>query len=356
MPRLVHRLPAYKLHRASGKARVRHQNREIFLPGKFGSKESREAYGRFLAEMSSQPDSTLVAEAPAPDLLSISELILRYLEHAARYYKKDGRPTGEHRSIMYAVRPLEAMFGLTLARDCGPKSLKLVRAEMVRLGWSRRHINRSVSRIKRMFSWASEEEIVPGEVALNLKTVAGLKMGRSEARERPPVGPVPDEHIEATLPFLSPCVRDLVILMRLSAMRPCEALSLTVEVIEQSDPGCWCYCIAHHKTSHYERERVVYLGPKCQVILLPRIMAAGTGRLFGISYRGAHNALARACLKAGVPRFGLNQLRHSRATEIRQKFGLEAAQVALGHSNAKTTEIYACRDMNKARDVARRIG
>lgn len=51
-----------------------------------------------------------------------------------------------------------------------------------------------------------------------------------------------------------------------------------------------------------------------------------------------------------------NQLRHSAATEIRRQFGLEAAQVALGHSSADVTQVYAERDWALAAAVARRIG
>ena len=47
-----------------------------------------------------------------------------------------------------------------------------------------------------------------------------------------------------------------------------------------------------------------------------------------------------------------NQLRHAAATEIRRAFGLEAAQVILGHSRADVTQIYAERDLQKASDIA----
>ena len=50
------------------------------------------------------------------------------------------------------------------------------------------------------------------------------------------------------------------------------------------------------------------------------------------------------------------QLRHTAATEIRARFGLEAAQVVLGHARADTTEIYAERDLAKARGVMAEIG
>ncbi|TWU27622.1 tyrosine-type recombinase/integrase [Bythopirellula polymerisocia] len=51
-----------------------------------------------------------------------------------------------------------------------------------------------------------------------------------------------------------------------------------------------------------------------------------------------------------------NQLRHAAATEIRREFGLEAAQVVLGHSSANVTQVYAERDFAKALEYARRRG
>jgi len=51
-----------------------------------------------------------------------------------------------------------------------------------------------------------------------------------------------------------------------------------------------------------------------------------------------------------------NQLRHSFATRIRKKFGLESAQILLGHAQADITQVYAERDETKAIEVARKIG
>jgi hypothetical protein len=89
--------------------------------------------------------------------------------------------------------------------------------------------------------------------------------------------------------------------------------------------------------------------------------------------KDAYNwAIRRACDKAdliahaanpGVPaetrivsRWHPNQLRHSAGTEIRQRFGLEAAQVVLGHSRADVTQIYAERDLTLAAKVAAAVG
>jgi integrase len=51
-----------------------------------------------------------------------------------------------------------------------------------------------------------------------------------------------------------------------------------------------------------------------------------------------------------------NQLRHSAATAVRATFGVEAAQVVLGHSRADVTQVYAERDLTKAAEVMRQIG
>jgi integrase len=51
-----------------------------------------------------------------------------------------------------------------------------------------------------------------------------------------------------------------------------------------------------------------------------------------------------------------NRLRHSAATIIRQRFGLEAAQVALGHASANVTQVYAERDNGLAAKVMAEVG
>jgi integrase len=51
-----------------------------------------------------------------------------------------------------------------------------------------------------------------------------------------------------------------------------------------------------------------------------------------------------------------NQLRHTVGTEVRKKYGIEGAQVVLGHSKAAVTEIYAERDLDKAAAIMAEVG
>ena len=99
------------------------------------------------------------------------------------------------------------------------------------------------------------------------------------------------------------------------------------------------------------------IGTRAQEILLPRILKAGPdGRLFPISRAHLRGAVHRGCQRAKVPNWHPNQIRHTVATEVRSKYGLEAAQVLLGHTRADVTQTYAERDMRQAADIARKIG
>jgi len=76
------------------------------------------------------------------------------------------------------------------------------------------------------------------------------------------------------------------------------------------------------------------------------------------SYRRAIQYGIERALRVGtaVATWHPHQLRHSKATEIRRQFGLEAAQVALGHASAEVTQVYAERNLHLAIDIARSCG
>jgi hypothetical protein len=104
--------------------------------------------------------------------------------------------------------------------------------------------------------------------------------------------------VDATLPHIPDVFADLIRIMRLSGMRPGEALFVSVEQFDRSDPECWIYRPGTHMTEHRGRTRAVFLGPKCQAILSPWILKAGAGRIFPLTASGFHTAINRACDRA----------------------------------------------------------
>ncbi|MDA0919238.1 MAG: recombinase XerD, partial [Planctomycetota bacterium] len=196
-------VPSYRLHKASGQARTIVNGRHIYL-GKYGSPESRQQYARLLAE------AALPAGAPAPldhsdpQRLLVSELLVAYLKFAETYYSDEGQPTKEFQSMVDAVGPLNQLYGDTQADEFGPLKLKAVREHLVKQGLCRTETNKRIGRLKRVFKWAVSEELISPSVHEALRTVTGLKFGRTSARESEPVKPVEGGTVELTLPYVAP--------------------------------------------------------------------------------------------------------------------------------------------------------
>ena len=51
-----------------------------------------------------------------------------------------------------------------------------------------------------------------------------------------------------------------------------------------------------------------------------------------------------------------HQLRHNAATRLRKEFGLDVAQVVLGHATLEVIQVYAERDVEAAQKVMRKVG
>ena len=68
-------------------------------------------------------------------------------------------------------------------------------------------------------------------------------------------------------------------------------------------------------------------------------------------------AIERACIKADVPTWTPNQLRHNAARTVHHKYGVDVAGAVLGHALGSTiTSVYSEKHMAAARQAAREIG
>jgi integrase len=149
--------------------------------------------------------------------------------------------------------------------------LRAVRNKMIDIGWTRQTINKNIDRIRRMYRWGVEEELVPETLYRALKAVAALSKGHYNVREAPPVKAVGDQLVESTLPHLPGTVADMVRVQRLAGMRPGEICSMRPCDVDRS-VNPWRYVPESHKCEHHDQERVIFLGPKAQQILLPYLL------------------------------------------------------------------------------------
>jgi integrase len=359
MPKLLCRLPKYRKHRPSGQAVVTLDGRDHYL-GPHGTAASRREYDRLVGEW--QINGRRLP-SDGTDGLTITELAAAYWRFAQDYYVKRGRPTDEQDGIKVALKFLRQSYRDTRAADFGPLSLENVRAKLVDAGHSRGYVNQNVRRICRMFKWGVSKELVPVAVHQALATVVGLRSGKTIAPDHPPVAPVDEATIQATLPHLPQAVADMVRFQRLTGCRPHEVCDLRPCDVDRTG-DVWLYVPESHKMEHKGRERVILIGPQAQAVLAPYLLREADGYCFRPAYgksakylpNSYHGAIERACDRAGLQRWTPNRLRHSAATAIRARFGLEAAQVCLGHAQADVTQVYAARDLAKAAAIMREVG
>jgi integrase len=248
---------------------VRLNGRDRYL-GKYGSCEADEAYNRLVAEWLAGGRRLPGANAD----LTVNELALAYWRHAEAYYGfAAGR--GSPHNLRDALRVLKDLYGHTPASEFGPLALKACRAEMVKKDWSRTYVNAQVDRVRRMFRWAASEQLLPVAAYQALRTVEGLRQGRTDARESKPVKPVSAEHVEATLPHMPATVRAMVRLQLLTGCRPDEVCRLRPLDLDMSNPSCWVYrpgsdqSHGAHKTAHHGHDRLILIGPRGQDVLRP---------------------------------------------------------------------------------------
>ena len=259
MPRQIPRVPQVSHHKASGQAVVRLGGHDFYL-GPWDTPEAKAEYDRIVAEWlvgGRRPQGS-----DGVDEVTVVEIIAGFWEHAKTYYRQpDGTPSSELKNLRDALRPLRRLYGHTPAAQFGPLALKAVRQAMITQGLCRTSINRRVGRLKHVFKWAAENELVPPAVYHGLQAVAGLKAGRSDARESAPVRPVPEDHVRAVLPHVSRQVGAMIRLQLLTGMRPGEVVA--VRGIDLDTTGrVWTYRPQRHKTLHMGHERTVYLGPR----------------------------------------------------------------------------------------------
>ena len=152
--------------------------------------------------------------------------------------------------------------------EFGPRGLKAVQQALINSGCSRQYINRHIRRIKLMFKWATGEDLIEPSVLPRLQAVAGLRLGRCDAREAEPVKPVADAYVEAIRSHVSSQVWALVELQRLTAARPGELVIMRPIDIDMTG-RVWTYTPQTHKNSYRSQQRTIYVGPRAQEVVRP---------------------------------------------------------------------------------------
>jgi len=395
MPKLKNEVP--KLARSGSYACVYCGGQRHRL-GIWGSPEAKTAYTRFIAELQTNPTACGGKQQQSGGQVLVAEL-------AADFFKNiQGRMHPAHIShFKVTIGYLIEIYGDIAVGDFTPKKLKAVRNQMVRSGkLCRRMVNDYTGGIVRIFSWGVEEELVKADLVNDLREVKALRKGEPGTFENKSRKEVADDIVRRTLPFMSPTIRTMVVLQRMTGMRPSEMCAMTVGDIDKTRvAGLWHYVPKSQKTEEYIGERPIPLGKPEQILIAPYLEGKEPGAaVFSPrtavkeirerqraerktkvtpsqgerdrqraknpadhigefydrnSYRKAVGHAIRQANKAGqkVPKWSPYQLRHAQATALEKEGKLDMAQAVLRHTTVNTTKRYAHGQLVLAEEAAR---
>ena len=139
------------------------------------------------------------------------------------------------------------------------------------------------------------------------------------------------------------------------------------------DRESWLFKPTKHKTSGKGKTRAIPIPTVVQPMLLKRLLRPADAYVFGADggdrpyeKRALGRAIDRIIVRINRERSEADLppiehwtpygLRHARATEVREQYGIEVAQVILGHSRIDMTEHYAKTTEAKALEVGKLIG
>lgn len=360
------------------------ERREYQL-GPHGSSSSREAYHRIVAEWESNGRRLPKVAADSSDTagsVTIEELCLEYwLDCKPRLSQQ------EQSKLRSIIRLICQYHGSSPASSFGPRAMASLITHMIngdldadppRKPWNRTHLNQQLGRLKRMFKWGASRELFDPSVYHGLTTVDNVRKGTAGVIEGKKVSPIDLDIVEKTKPFLSKQIQALIDLQIYTGARAGELLIMRPMDLDRSN-DIWLYTPEKHKRAHTGQDRSIFIGPRAKESLSPYLERHKTEYMFSpaeaeIERRGKEaarenspgdhyttasygRAIMRACKRAGLPHWTPHQLRHTAATRIRAEFGLEAAQIMLGHSSALVTEaVYAERDQSKGMEIAGQVG
>jgi integrase len=386
-------LPVYRHHKPTNQAvctvRLANGGRKDLYLGKYNSAASKSEFGRIVSIISANGGIYPIA---APDL-TINEALVRYTKFIKGYYVDlSGRSTGTSEDIKITLGYLKRLFGPTPLADFGPGEFKTVRAAMIEDDRVRIQVNKRSAQVRQFFKWCVEEQIVSPMVLEGIRAVRALDPGRSGVKEGKVVEPADPVAVEKAIPFMPPAVAAVVAILRYTGARPNEILSMRPCDLDRS-LDVWSFNPPRHKTAWRGKKRSIYIGPEAKQFLSPWLLGVGPDELVftparseqfrnrqrsearktplrssskpkqnrQFSDRYKHRALSkavlRACDQAGVTSFSPYQLRHLKAVELREQYGLEVARAVLGHGYKAMSDHYSkAADSTLATKAAREVG
>ncbi|NBW15523.1 MAG: hypothetical protein EBR82_46810 [Caulobacteraceae bacterium] len=347
--------------------------------GPWGSAEARANYAAFCREWI---DKQEVQEIPRGGTKggTVADLVDAWLSECKVRCRKFGRLTSSWHTQRQAMKGAMEILGERRLDALQVYDFEAVQRYFISLKLTTETINKYFAVIGQALRFGVPRGYGTLEIVARYGAVRSLRVGQGEGAEREPVVSVDGARLNAVLSYLESCEQGerggtLARMIRLqisSGLRPGEVCALRWDWIH-TDLGTW-RCIVPdrvNKTAHRGKKRVVLFGPNSRAILLGQ-QGQGQGNSSGVVFlfdyerKQGKRELTRdvyarwireACDTVGVPRWHPHQLRHNRATAVREAYSsAAAAAAAIGTTLDVAAEIYCDPSELAARKIAEEMG
>ena len=208
----------------------------------------------------------------------------------------------------------------------------------------RKTVNSYTHRIVSMFAWGVEHDLVAETTWRALKAVKSLRKGEEGTFDNEEREPVSDDVIQRTLPFMPPTLRAMVIVQRLTGMRPSEIFKMRVgEIVRDATPELWHYVRKTHKTERFIGKKVIPLGNPEQELIAPYLEGnAPEAAVFSPRTAMAErNAEKRANRKTKISpsQAAKAEARALKPSRYNEFYGLYSYRQAIEHAIAKGNKV-----------------
>ncbi len=175
----------------------------------------------------------------------MEDVLYAYLQHAKEYYKQ----STEYANTKLELRPMTELYGNLLADDFGPVEYKAIRA------WAGRQVALKTVRQQADEADPTRDQVsvghgmIPATTHMALKCVEPLRRGRCDARESKRITCVDHELVEATFPFLTKVLADMIRFQLATGCRPGEVCKIKPSMVDRSR-DVWEIVLDNHKTAY----------------------------------------------------------------------------------------------------------
>lgn len=349
--------------------------RPVYL-GRYGSPESLVAYEHEVERWREERGAAVSGPETEPGW-TVGHLMIAYYDYARSEYAP-----ATLSNIRQMISTLRVVAQNIPIDGFGLEHMTAYRQLLIADGLAAATIRQRLGWAKHMMHWGARKSLAPGvkwvrrELLAELHAMEKLREGRGGVPITRRVMPVSDEVVRRTLKFAPRTVRAMIIVQRLTGMRPGELREMRIEDIDRSGE-VWVYSPYRHKAAHLGKQRLIHIGPRAAKVIARHVGERESGVVFATKFGRAYtkDAYSRAVARAARLAYPLaggmdeeaaertrrqwwhpHQLRHARATEVRDRSGLDAAQAVLGHARVTTTQVYAQIAASRSAKEAKRDG